>query len=88
VGSRERSSVIRWGAGAPSDMLRRNPRCAACGHRGGTIRLPSFFSRVASVSVGGAHFQTRCLYRLLYRFPALQMEATSWKLKRWAPLNR
>src|SRR5689334_20583431 len=33
--------IIRWGAKASSDMLRRNPRCTKCGHRGGLLQVPS-----------------------------------------------
>jgi hypothetical protein len=31
--------VIRWGANAPSDMLRRCARCVGCGHKGATLRV-------------------------------------------------
>jgi len=33
--------VIRWGADASSDLLRRNPRCTKCGHSGGVLQVPS-----------------------------------------------
>jgi hypothetical protein len=35
--------VIRWGRHASSDVLRRNARCSACGHRGAVMRHPSFY---------------------------------------------
>jgi hypothetical protein len=31
--------IIRWGAGASSDMLRRSARCTECGRKGATIRI-------------------------------------------------
>jgi hypothetical protein len=31
--------VIRWGAGASSDVLRRSARCANCGEKGATLIL-------------------------------------------------
>jgi hypothetical protein len=34
--------VIRWGATASSDVLRRNARCAVCGRRGATLQHPSW----------------------------------------------
>jgi hypothetical protein len=34
--------VIRWGADASSDMLRRAGRCTACGHKGATLRYPTW----------------------------------------------
>jgi hypothetical protein len=33
--------IIRWGADASSDLLRRHPRCTRCGTRGGLIQMPS-----------------------------------------------
>src|SRR3954463_2358853 len=30
--------VIRWGADTPSDVLRQNLRCTACGRRGATLQ--------------------------------------------------
>ena len=36
--------VIRWGADASSDLLRKNPRCTKCGHRGGLLQVPSHHS--------------------------------------------
>lgn len=35
-------AVIRWGADASSDVLRRNLRCDRCGHRGATLMHPSW----------------------------------------------
>jgi hypothetical protein len=34
--------IIRLGAGASSDQVRRNARCAICRERGATLRLPSW----------------------------------------------
>jgi hypothetical protein len=34
--------AIRWGAGASSDVLRRNLRCTVCGHRGASLLHPSW----------------------------------------------
>jgi hypothetical protein len=34
--------VIRWGADAPGDVLRRNLRCSMCGRRGAALKVPSF----------------------------------------------
>jgi hypothetical protein len=34
--------IIRWGAAASSDRLRRSARCASCGARGASLRLPSW----------------------------------------------
>jgi hypothetical protein len=36
--------IIRWGADASSDLLRKNPRCTKCGHRGGLLQMPSHHS--------------------------------------------
>jgi hypothetical protein len=33
-------AVIRWGAGASSDVLRKRARCTACGNKGATIQHP------------------------------------------------
>jgi hypothetical protein len=33
--------IIRWGANASSDLLRKNPRCTKCGQRGGLLQMPS-----------------------------------------------
>jgi len=33
--------IIRWGAGASSDMIRQRFRCSRCGHLGATMRMPS-----------------------------------------------
>ena len=32
--------IIRWGAEASSDVLRRSARCARCGRRGATLQHP------------------------------------------------
>jgi hypothetical protein len=34
--------VIRWGADASGDVLRRNLRCSMCGSRGASLKVPSF----------------------------------------------
>jgi hypothetical protein len=34
--------VIRWGSEAPSNVLRRNLVCEACGHRGAMLQGPSW----------------------------------------------
>jgi hypothetical protein len=34
--------VIRWGANAPSDVMRERLRCALCGHRDATLQRPSW----------------------------------------------
>jgi hypothetical protein len=34
--------VIRWGADASSDVLRRAGRCMVCGHKGATLRFPTW----------------------------------------------
>ena len=34
--------VIRWGAGASSDVLRQRARCTRCGHKGATIQHPGW----------------------------------------------
>lgn len=36
--------VIRWGADASSDVLRRCARCTVCGHKGATLMHPSMGS--------------------------------------------
>jgi hypothetical protein len=33
--------IILFGVGASSDVIRRNARCAKCGHRGASLILPS-----------------------------------------------
>jgi hypothetical protein len=35
-------AVIRWGAGASSDLLRERARCTRCGHKGATIQHPGW----------------------------------------------
>ena len=35
--------IIRWGADASSNLLRRNARCQYCGTKGVTIQLPGWF---------------------------------------------
>ena len=35
--------IIRWGAEASSNLLRRNARCQKCGTKGVTIQLPGWF---------------------------------------------
>jgi len=32
--------IIRWGADASTDVLRRSARCTCCGHKGATWMLP------------------------------------------------
>jgi hypothetical protein len=34
--------IIRWGAEASSDMLRRSARCAHCGRKGVSLTIPSW----------------------------------------------
>jgi hypothetical protein len=34
--------MIRWGANASSDKLRRRARCTACGHKGATLQHPGW----------------------------------------------
>jgi len=34
--------IIRWGADASSDMLRRSARCTECGGKGATIQIPGW----------------------------------------------
>jgi len=34
--------IIRWGAGASSDMLRCSARCTGCGGKGATIQIPGW----------------------------------------------
>src|SRR5262249_49008052 len=34
--------IIRWGAEASSDLLRRSARCAECGGKGATIQIPGW----------------------------------------------
>ena len=45
--------VIRWGANASSDVLRRRARCTACGHKGATLQHPGWAGarRLPSISV-------------------------------------
>lgn len=35
-------AVIRWGAGASSEVLRERARCTACGRRGAALQHPSW----------------------------------------------
>jgi hypothetical protein len=35
------SLIERWGSAASADKLRRNARCAKCGHKGATLSVPS-----------------------------------------------
>ena len=42
--------VIRWGLDASSDLLRQRARCTKCGHKGSTLRHPSWID--SSVGVG------------------------------------
>jgi hypothetical protein len=35
-------AVIRWGAGASSDVLRHRARCTACGAKGATLQHPNW----------------------------------------------
>jgi hypothetical protein len=39
------SFIIRWGADASSDVLRRRAVCSACGHRGVTLQHPGWVDR-------------------------------------------
>jgi hypothetical protein len=38
--------IIRWGANASSDKLRRCARCTKCGHKGATLQTPSWYSNI------------------------------------------
>ena len=38
--------MIRWGANASSDKLRRCARCTACGHKGATLQHPGWVDAV------------------------------------------
>jgi hypothetical protein len=33
---------IRWGTDASTDLLRKNARCTACGHKGATLSHPGW----------------------------------------------
>jgi hypothetical protein len=35
-------AVVRWGAGASTDVLRERARCTRCGHKGATIQHPAW----------------------------------------------
>ena len=37
--------IIRWGADASSDVLRRSARCSRCGRKGATLQHPSCAGR-------------------------------------------
>jgi hypothetical protein len=41
--------VIRWGPDASSDRLRRSARCTKCGHKGASLRHPSWVDMVVGV---------------------------------------
>jgi hypothetical protein len=43
------AAIIRWGAAASSDILRRSARCSRCGKKGATISLPGW----GGLDVGG-----------------------------------
>jgi hypothetical protein len=47
-------AVIRWGCDASSDLLRERARCSCCGHKGTTLRHPSW----GGSHVGWKPFQT------------------------------
>jgi hypothetical protein len=47
--------MIRWGADASSDKLRRCARCAACGHKGATLQHPGW----AGANVGFQSFPSQ-----------------------------
>jgi hypothetical protein len=34
--------IIRWGASASSDLIRRSLRCGKCGRKGATLTIPSW----------------------------------------------
>jgi len=38
--------VIRWGADASSDVLRRSARCVKCGHKGATLQHPGWTNSI------------------------------------------
>jgi len=38
--------MIRWGANASSDKLRRYARCTVCGHKGATLQHPGWVDTV------------------------------------------
>ena len=46
--------MIRWGMDASSDMLRRSARCSVCGHKGATLKHPSW----VDMQVGWQPFPT------------------------------
>jgi hypothetical protein len=41
--------VIRWGFGTSSDKLRASARCTKCGHKGASLRAPSWKDSVVGV---------------------------------------
>jgi hypothetical protein len=50
--------IIRLGPDASSDIIRARARCAACGHRGATITLPSWASRATGEMPFPVHART------------------------------
>jgi hypothetical protein len=42
--------VIRYGAEASSDVLRRCARCSKCGHKGATLRRPSWINSYVGIA--------------------------------------
>jgi len=51
--------MIRWGADASSDKLRRSARCTACGHRGATLQRPSWSDAATGFQPFPANFYPR-----------------------------
>ena len=41
--------VIRFGPNASSDIVRKRARCTVCGHKGASLRYPSWVSRTVGV---------------------------------------
>jgi hypothetical protein len=46
--------IIRWGPNVSSDKLRRCARCTKCGHKGASLRAPSYIN----IQVGVQPFPT------------------------------
>jgi len=68
--------VIRWGADASSDMLRRHARCTVCGRSGATLRHPSWGDAV----VGGPWLKGEAGTELLR--PAAEDRLRMWAVSR------
>jgi hypothetical protein len=41
-------AVIRWVAGASSDVLRERARCTVCGHKGATLQHPGWAASMSA----------------------------------------